>query len=72
MKSKGVAAGMEDIQHQTAESDRTQPELVNGPSQEEIRNRAYEIHLERGSTHGWDQDDWFQAERELLAKYQTG
>lgn len=33
-----------------------------------IAERAYEIYEERGSEHGRDQDDWFQAEGELLPK----
>jgi hypothetical protein len=35
------------------------------PSHDEIRLRAYEIHLERGGLPGNDLDDWLQAEREL-------
>ena len=35
------------------------------PSSEEIRLRAYEIYLERGSLPGKELDDWLQAEREL-------
>ncbi len=35
------------------------------PSYEEIRLRAYEIYLERGSLPGDELDDWLQAEREL-------
>ena len=41
----------------------------NGPSRTEIRQRAFEIHIERGGIHGCDLDDWMQAERELLEKY---
>jgi Protein of unknown function (DUF2934) len=44
----------------------------NVPSPEEIRQRAYEIHMERGGTHGQDVDDWLQAERELGAKNRIG
>lgn len=33
-----------------------------------IAERAYEIYEERGGEHGRDQDDWFQAEGELLPK----
>ena len=36
----------------------------NGPSLAEIRERAFEIHIERGGIHGCDLDDWLQAERE--------
>jgi hypothetical protein len=34
-------------------------------SYEQIAARAYEIYLARGGEHGRDQDDWYQAEREL-------
>jgi hypothetical protein len=39
------------------------------PTFEQIRTRAFEIHVERGGIHGFDLDDWLQAERELLEKY---
>jgi Protein of unknown function (DUF2934) len=35
------------------------------PTYEQIAVRAYEIYLARGSEPGRDQDDWYQAEREL-------
>ena len=35
------------------------------PGLEEIRLRAYEIHIERGGFPGNELDDWLQAEREL-------
>lgn len=35
------------------------------PSHEEIKHRAYEIHLERGGLPGHELDDWLRAEREL-------
>ncbi|MGE3509633.1 MAG: DUF2934 domain-containing protein, partial [Vicinamibacterales bacterium] len=38
---------------------------VRRPSQEEIARRAYEIFEHRGRVHGYDLDDWLQAEREL-------
>ena len=41
------------------------------PTPEEIRQRAFEIHCERGGIHGCDLDAWLQAERELLEKYKT-
>jgi len=37
----------------------------NEPAREEIERRAYELYLARGEVHGYDQDDWLQAEREL-------
>jgi len=44
---------------------RTSPGIVSLPH-EGIALRAYYIFLERGSIHGWNLDDWLQAERELL------
>jgi hypothetical protein len=38
---------------------------LNEPAREEIERRAYELYLARGKVHGYDQDDWLQAEREL-------
>ena len=37
----------------------------NGPTQEQIRHRAYEIYLARGCAPGDPRQDWLQAEREL-------
>jgi Protein of unknown function (DUF2934) len=51
----------------------TQPEraveegevLLCSTREEEIRNRAYEIYLQRGRQPGHELEDWLQAEREL-------
>jgi hypothetical protein len=43
--------------------------IKDGPTPEEIRQRAFEIHIEHGGIHGYDLDDWWQAERELQQKY---
>jgi hypothetical protein len=43
----------------------------HGPSPTEIRQRAFEIHIERGGIHGCDLDDWMQAECELQLKYKS-
>ncbi len=69
MKSKSAALGAEESEHEVADSQKTQP-FANRPSIDEIRQRAYELHLERGCIHGRDQDDWLQAERELIEKFQ--
>ena len=39
--------------------------LLQSTREQEIRNRAYEIYLQRGADSGDDAQDWFQAEREL-------
>jgi hypothetical protein len=36
-----------------------------GPSDEEIRARAYQRYLERGGNHGTDFEDWLAAESDL-------
>ena len=37
------------------------------PLEEQIRQRAHEIYLQRGGQDGSEMDDWLQAEAELLA-----
>ncbi len=39
-----------------------------GATREQIARRAYEIFVARGGTHGYDIEDWLQAERELLGQ----
>ena len=34
----------------------------------QVRERAFEIFEKRGSRHGHDQQDWFRAERQVLAQ----
>jgi hypothetical protein len=34
----------------------------------QIRERAYELYLERGSTPGHENEDWLRAEREVLSR----
>ena len=41
---------------------------MDPPTQAEIAKRAHELYLPRGGTHGYDLDDWLQAERELKAE----
>lgn len=36
-----------------------------------IRQRAYELYLKRGGTHGHDVDDWLHAEAELVHGHST-
>lgn len=35
---------------------------------ESVAKRAYERYLERGGEHGHDQEDWFEAEREIRGR----
>jgi hypothetical protein len=34
----------------------------------QIRERAYQLYLERGSTPGHENEDWLRAEREILTR----
>jgi hypothetical protein len=38
------------------------------PNEQEIRQHAYHLYLERGGAHGRDFDDWVRAEQELKRK----
>jgi hypothetical protein len=42
-----------------------QVQVSHSAGQQEIRDRAYEIYLQRGAQAGSDLEDWLQAEREL-------
>jgi hypothetical protein len=71
MKSQNLATNDHSVTT-TTRSDEPAERDKNGPSLAEIRQRALEIHLERG---GDDSDlenyldDWLQAARELQEKY---
>ena len=39
--------------------------IATGPAHDAIARRAYELYEQRGRRDGQDQEDWFQAEREL-------
>ena len=41
---------------------------ITGPTDEDIRRRAYERYQQRGGDHGQHHDDWFEAEKELKGK----
>ena len=52
-------------------SSESHPRSASGrPTREEIELRAHQIYVERGGAHGQDVEDWLQAERELLGKYE--
>jgi hypothetical protein len=43
---------------EVAQSQGTRPQPSSALSLEEIRHVAYDIHIERGGTHGQNMDDW--------------
>ena len=52
-------------------SPESQPQTApGGPTGQEIEVRAHQIYLERGGASGQDVNDWLQAERELIEKYE--
>jgi hypothetical protein len=53
------------MQHSVTKEQSTE----NAPTPEQIRKRAFEIHIARGGIHGCDLDDWLRAEHELKEKY---
>ena len=38
---------------------------TTAPDEEQIRDRAYQRFLDRGGSHGYDVNDWIEAEEEL-------
>jgi len=42
--------------------------LGSEPTEDDIRQRAYERYLERGGEHGMDFEDWLAAERDLRGR----
>jgi hypothetical protein len=40
--------------------------ISDDTSRDRIAERAYELYLERGGTHGQDWEDWLIAEREVM------
>ena len=60
----------------TGSTDTTQPgtavekskRLLQSTHEQEIRNRAYEIYLQRGAESGYEVEDWLQAEREVTTQ----
>jgi hypothetical protein len=69
MKQKKEATKTRDSQENISQPGTQEQEAAEQtPTFEEIRKRAFEIHIERGGIHGSDLDDWLQAERELKEK----
>jgi hypothetical protein len=67
MSSKNAVKGRIAAEEVDFQAEEQADSPVQHPSQEEIRRRAFEIHIERGGIHGCDLDDWMQAEKELTA-----
>ena len=44
--------------------------MANAPSQDAIRERAYELYERRGREPGQDEQDWLRAEQDILKQGQ--
>ena len=64
MASKAVISGTTD-QRQPETEVEERLRFSQSTSEQEIRQRAYEIYLERGAQPGSELEDWLQAEGEL-------
>jgi hypothetical protein len=69
MKLQNLKTNNENTPSMIFRSDVLEEKDQNGLTLGEIRERAFEIRIERGGIHGCDLDDWLQAERELQEKY---
>jgi hypothetical protein len=70
MKSGNVVTNAESTSKITIQPDILEQEKSkSAPTPAEIRQRALEIHVERGGIHGCDVDDWLQAERALQEEF---
>jgi len=67
MASKAKTIGSTDsTQPGTAVEERER--LRQSTGEQEIRDRAYEIYLQRGAQPGFELEDWLQAEREVTTQ----
>jgi hypothetical protein len=69
MQSQNPDTNAHNIPRSILQSNVPEESRRNGPSVAQIRERAFEIHIERGGIRGCDLDDWLLAERELQEKY---
>jgi len=68
MKEKNFAADPGKPLTSESNSDVRAKQVTRTPTAEAIQLRAYEIYVERGGIHGFDTDDWLQAELDLSAR----
>lgn len=64
-RSRKAASVQPPVTPATLEASRN---VVSASVEDEIRRRAYEIFLERGSAPGDESEDWLVAEREVRAR----
>jgi hypothetical protein len=67
MKARNLAVDPGKASTSESNSDVQAKQVTRTPTAEAIQLRAYEMYVERGGIHGFDTDDWLQAELELSA-----
>ena len=67
MASKAKTIGSTDSAQPGTAVEKREP-LLQSTREQEIRNRAYEIYLQRGAQPGYEVEDWLQAEREITSQ----
>lgn len=63
-RNKAVDQPASDVSGEPSEG--ADPSRRPAPTHHEIELLAYRIHLDRGGQHGYDLDDWLQAEQQLM------
>ena len=72
MKSQNAVAKARSTPTMLSQPDTLGDETArHAPTPKEIRQRAFEIHIEHGGICGCDMDGWLRAEREIVEKYKT-
>ena len=67
--TKPKAEKTEKILHMPDVSGNGNGKISAGDLESEIRMRAYELYEQRGFTNGRSDEDWLQAEREVMARH---
>lgn len=65
-KSRKRAEGQASAPSSTTQTDHPNANGSGAPDYDRIAQRAYELYLARGGSHGSDWEDWLAAERELM------
>jgi DUF2934 family protein len=67
-KTESPAAALTPAGPEAPPADTHSSSMGSEPSEADVRMRAYQRYLARGSDHGGDFDDWLKAEEELRLK----
>ena len=68
VSSSSLISGNSAVSNNPSSSMMNNPPILNNYTEDDIRQRAYQIFLDRGGIDGNDLDDWLRAEAELQAE----